>query len=140
MSTNKATYRRFLDAINTGELATISKTIDDIVHPDLVFHAPIPPGTTGAQAMKQVWAVLLRAFPDIQVAGADVIAEGDKLACRNVVTGTHLGEYLGLAPTGRSITYNEMFIVRFAEGRAAEIWPVVDGLSQRTQLGLIPAQ
>ncbi len=59
---------------------------------------------------------------------------------RNVVTGTRQGEYMGIPPTGKSITYNEIFIVRFVNGRVAETWGVVDVLSQMKQLGLIPTQ
>jgi predicted ester cyclase len=50
-----------------------------------------------------------------------------------------LGEYRGLPPTGKSITYNEIFIFRFANGRLAEMWGVVDVFSQMQQLGVIPA-
>jgi predicted ester cyclase len=46
---------------------------------------------------------------------------------------------MGLPPTGKSITYNEIFIVRFAGGRIAETWGVVDVFSQMKQLGMIPA-
>jgi predicted ester cyclase len=67
-----------------------------------------------------------------------VIAEGDKVVARNTVTGTHQGEYMGRPSTGNSVTYNEIFIVRFAGGRIAEIWGVVDVLSQMRQLGVIP--
>jgi len=94
MSTaNKATFSRFHDAVNTGDAEVISKTIYEVVEPDVLFHAPVPTGATGAQALKQVWAVLLRAFPDLHVAVEDVIAEGDKVVARNTVTGTHQGEY-----------------------------------------------
>ena len=100
--------------MDTGDAEVISKTIDEVVEPEVLFHAPVPTGATGAQALKQVWAVLLRAFPDIHVAVQDVIAEGDKVVARNTVTGTHQGEYGGLPPTGNSVTYNEIFAVRFA--------------------------
>jgi steroid delta-isomerase-like uncharacterized protein len=136
---NKATFSRFHEAVNSGDAELISKTIDEVVEPDVLFHAPAPIDATGAQALKQVWAVLLRAFPDLHVAVEDVIAEGDKVVYRNTVTGTHQGEYRGLPPTGKSVTYNEIFIVRFAGGRIAEIWGVVDVLSQMRQLGAIPA-
>jgi hypothetical protein len=135
---NKAAFGRFHDAVNTGDTEVISKTIDEVVEPDLLFHAPVPAGATGAQALRQVWVVLLRAFPDIHVAVEDLIAEGDKVVARNTVTGTHLGEYRGVPPTGRSVTYQEIFVVRFAGGRIAEIWGVVDVYSQMRQLGLIP--
>lgn len=140
MSTaSKEIFRRFLDAVNTRDAEVISKTIDEVVEPNMLFHAPVPMGGTGAQALKQVWAVLLRAYPDIHVAIEDLIAEGDKVVARNTVTGTHLGEYMGVPPTGKSVTYNEIFVVRIADDRIAEIWGVVDVLSQMKQLGRIPA-
>ncbi|MFB6784948.1 ester cyclase [Streptomyces sp. NPDC056352] len=129
---------RLHDAVNTGDAEIISKTIDEVVAPDVLFHAPVPTGATGTQALKQVWAVLLRAFPDLHVAIEDVIAKGDKVVFRNTVTGTHLGEYRDLPPTGKSVRYNEIFIFRFAGGRIAEIWGVVDVFSQMRQLGVIP--
>ena len=138
-TSNKAVFRRFHDAVNSGDVEVISKTIDELVEPDVLFHAPVPTGATGAQALKHVWAVLLRAFPDIHVAVEDVIAEGDKVVTRNTVTGIHQGEYRGLPPTGKPVTYNEIFIVRFADGRIAEMWGVVDVLSQMKQLGMIQA-
>ena len=58
---------------------------------------------------------------------------------RNTVTGTHRGEYMGLPPTGKSVTYNEIFIFRFVNARIAETWGVVDVFSQMKQLGVIQA-
>jgi predicted ester cyclase len=83
--------------------------------------------------------MLLRGLPDVHVTVEELIAEGDKVVNRNTVTGTHQGEYMGLPPTGKSITYNEIFIFRFANGRIAEMWGVVDVFSQMKQLGVIPA-
>jgi predicted ester cyclase len=83
-----------------------------------------------------VWAVLLRAFPDLHLNVEDLIGEGDKVVARIVVTGTHLGDYMGVEPTGKSIAYDEIFIFRFANGRVVETWGVVDVLSQMKQLGV----
>jgi steroid delta-isomerase-like uncharacterized protein len=138
VTSNKATLGRFHDAVNSGDAELIAKTIDEVVDPDVRIGTPLPIDATGAQALKQVWATLLRAYPDLHVTVEDVIAEADKLVCRNVVTGTHQGEYLGLPPTGRSVTYNEIFIFRFEGGRIAETWGVVDLLAQLRQLGAIP--
>jgi predicted ester cyclase len=137
-TSNKATIRRLHDAIKGGA-ELISQAIDEIVEPDVLFHAPVPTGATGAQALKQVWPVLLRAFPDLHVTVEDLIEEGDKFVSRNTVTGTHQGEYMGLPPTGKSVTYKEIFICRFVNGRIAEIWGVVDVFSQMKQLGMILA-
>jgi steroid delta-isomerase-like uncharacterized protein len=113
--------RRLHDAIE-GDVELISQAIDEIVEPDVLFHAPVPSGATGAQALKQVWPVLLRAYPDLHITIEDLIEEGDKVVSRNTVTGTHKGEYMGLPPTGKTVTYREIFIYRFANGRIAEIW------------------
>lgn len=138
-ASNEATFSRLHDAVNTGDAEVISKVIDEVVDPGLVFHAPVPSDVSGVQALKQVWSVLLRAFPDLHVAIEDVIAQGDKVVYRNTVTGTHQGEYRSLPATGRSVTYDEIFIVRFADGRIAEIWGVVDVFAQLKQLGVIHA-
>ncbi|MFG3702195.1 ester cyclase [Micromonospora sp. NPDC047620] len=133
--TNKAVYKQLHDAINSLDLELISRTVDEVFHPDAVFHAPGPVGATAPEAVKGAWAMLLREFPDIQVTVEDMITEGDKTVFRTTVTGTHQGEYRGLAATGRTITYDEIFIIRFSEGRVAEVWGVVDVFSQRQQLG-----
>lgn len=135
---NKAKVRRLHDAIKGG-VELVSQTIDEIFAPDVLFHAPVPTGASGIDALKQVWPVLLRAFPDLQVSVEDLIEEGDKVVARNTVTGTHQGEYMGLPPTGTFITYKEIFICRFVDGRIAEIWGVVDVFSQMRQLGMIPS-
>jgi steroid delta-isomerase-like uncharacterized protein len=137
-TTNKATFRRVVEAVNTGDTELISKTIDEVVEPDVQIRTPLPIEETGAQAAKQVWAILLRAFPNLHITVEDLIAEGDKIVARNSVTGTHRGEYMGRPPTGKSITYSEIFIFRIADGRIAETWGVVDVLSQMRQLGVIP--
>jgi steroid delta-isomerase-like uncharacterized protein len=129
-TSNKATFRHFHDAVNSGDMDLISNMIDEAFEPDVQIRTPLPVEATGAQALKQVWATLLRAYPDLHITVEDLIAEGDKLVCRNVVTGTHRGEYMGIPPTGKSVTYNEIFIVRFEGGRIAETWGVVDVLSQ----------
>jgi steroid delta-isomerase-like uncharacterized protein len=136
---NKATFRRFHDATNTGDAELISSTIDEIFEPDVLIRTPLPVKATGAQALKEVFARLHRAFPDLHVTVEDLIAEGNKVVGRNVITGTHRGEYMGLLPTGKTVTYNEVFIFRFAGGRIVETWGVVDIFSQMKQLGLIAA-
>ena len=74
---NKATFRRFHDAVNSGDAQLIAQTIDEVVEPDVRIGTPLPIDATGAQALKQVWTTLLRAYPDLHVTVEDVIAEGD---------------------------------------------------------------
>jgi steroid delta-isomerase-like uncharacterized protein len=136
---NKAAFRRVLDASNTHDGELISKTIDDVFHSDVVIQTPLPIELTGTQAIKEVYTTLHRAFPDLHITVEDMVEEGDKVVCRNLVTGTHHGEYMGAPPTGNRVIYNEIFILRFADGRIAETWGVVDVLSQMRQLSMIPA-
>jgi steroid delta-isomerase-like uncharacterized protein len=138
-ASNKATMRRFQDATNSHVPELISETIDEVVEPDALIRTPLPSQFTGAALLKEVFTRLHRAFPDLHVAIEDLIAEGDKVVSRNTVTGTHQGEYLGIPPTGKSVIYNEIFVVRFVNGRFAETWGVVDTLSQMKQLGAFPA-
>ena len=135
---NKAAYRRYLDVGNSGDAELISKAIDEVFEPDVVIHRRLPFEATGAQALKQVWVMLLRTFPDIHMAVEDLIAEGDKVVARNSVTGTNHGEYLGRPPTGKPVTYDEIFIYRFTNGRIAEMWGIVDVLPHMKQLGITP--
>jgi hypothetical protein len=137
IAANKAAFQRFHDAANTGDMDVISKTIDELVDPDAVVRTPLPIGVTGAEALKQIWSMLLRIYPDIHLTVEDQIAEGDKVVGRTTVTGTHQGEFMGVAPTGKSVTYNEMFIFRFANGRVVETWGVVDVYAQMKQIGVI---
>jgi ketosteroid isomerase-like protein len=108
-------FLRPLDAVNTGDVTVIAKVIDEVVEPDVLFRASVPTGATGAEAFKQVWATLLRAFPDLKVTLSDLIAEGDKVVARYTVAGTH-------RRTGQPVTRTEILAVRFADGRIAEIW------------------
>ena len=89
------------------------KTIDEVVEPDALIRTPLPVEATGAELLKNVFARLHEASPTFITIG-DLIAEGEKVVARNTVTGTHQGEYMGLPPTGKSITHSELFIGRFA--------------------------
>jgi steroid delta-isomerase-like uncharacterized protein len=137
-TSNKAMFQRFHEAANTGDVEHLAKTIDEIVAPDAVIRTPLPIDATGAELLKQVWAMLFRVYPDIHLTVEDVIAEGDKVVARNTVTGTHQGEFMGVGPTGKSVTYNEIFIFRFADGRVVETWGVVDVYAQMKQIGVLP--
>jgi ketosteroid isomerase-like protein len=96
-ASNKATVRRFDDVVSTGDAEVISKTIDELVEPDVLIRIPLPIQATGAQALKQVWAMLLRGLPDLHVAVEDVIAEGDSRLAN--LTGSAQEDRQGRKPT-----------------------------------------
>lgn len=136
---NKATEKRFANAVNTHDPDLISKAVDEIFDPDVRAGTPMPIEATGPEGVKHVLATLHQAFPDLHISIEDLIAEGDKVVTRERITGTHRGSYMGLPATGKQVAYNEIMIARFADGRIVEYWGVVDVLSLMTQLGAIPA-
>ena len=137
VAANKALFKRFHEAANTGDFDFLATTIDEVVAPDAVIRTPLPIDATGADALKQIWAMLLRIYPDIHLTVEDLIGEGDKVVGRTTVTGTHRGEFMGVAPTGKSVTYNEMFMFRIADGRVVETWGVVDVYAQMKQIRVV---
>jgi steroid delta-isomerase-like uncharacterized protein len=136
-TSSKAAIRRLCDAMNSGDAELLAHTIDQVFDPDVVQHIPFE--MKGLQAVQALTAGFYRAFPDIHFTIDDLIEEGDKVVEKDTVTGTHLGEFNGIPPTGKSVSYSEIFIMRFVNGRIAEVWGVVDVFSQMKQLGVIPA-
>lgn len=96
--------------------------LDDLLSPTFARHvaASLPPLDRTAQRTRLEG--FREAFPDVTIEVEDVVAEDDRIAFRSTMRGTHLGEFLGIAPTGRTITVGLVDIVRVEEGRFAEQW------------------
>ena len=84
--------------------------------------------------------VFRAAFPDLHCTVEDQLAEGDKVATRWVLRGTHKGELMGAAPTGNEIVMSGTVIHRFAGDRMAEARDMWDSLSFMQQVGVVPSQ
>lgn len=131
---NKALVRRhFEDLLNGWNL----DLVDEIFSPDYVHHHPdrdnLKPGIAG---VKQFLAQAANAFPDSHILIEDICAEGDKVWVRTSSQGTHLGDYLGLPPTGKVVRKRSMDIFRIQDGRFVEHWDIMDELGTWLQLGL----
>ena len=132
---NKDLVRRFYEEVfNKKNLAVIG----DFLDPRIIEHA-LPPGLpSGSEGSKQFIGMYLAAFPDLHLTAEDLIAEGDKVAARFTLRGTHKGEFMGIPPTGKQVTMAGIQIVRTADGRIAENWVNFDALGMVQQLGAIP--
>jgi steroid delta-isomerase-like uncharacterized protein len=132
---NKALLRRFYEELwSKGNL----EAIPELVAEDFVDHHPLPgapPGREGLAALVTTWRI---AFPDMRETVEDLISEGDKVVGRFTMRGTHSGEFLGVPPTGRSVTMGGIDIVRFAGGKIAEFWYGEQLLELMQQLGAVP--
>lgn len=107
---------------------------------DCVWHAPGGREIRGLEGLKQIISGLLHAFPDLHLTIHDMVAEGDKVVARVRWTGTHQGEYRGIAPTGNQVTFTAITIYRILGGKVVEIWEEGDMLGLMQQLGVIPSQ
>jgi predicted ester cyclase len=132
----KALIHRWVDeAWNKGNLAVA----DEIYDPNYILYRTGSPSIVrGVEGLKRLVADARLAFPDVQGAIDDLIAEGDKVVWRWTFRGTNLGSFMGMAPTRRPVTMNAIEISRFSGGKVVEEWAVSDGLGLMQQLGVIP--
>jgi steroid delta-isomerase-like uncharacterized protein len=132
---NKVVCHRLVEEFNQGNLDTAAK----FLAADYIDHAD-PPGTPpGSGSAKQRWIMLRTAFPDAHVTLEDMIAEGDKVAARFTLHGTHNGELMGIPPTGKQVVVTGIDINRITNGKIVERWANFDTLGMLQQFGVIPA-
>ena len=127
---NKTIIRRWFEAENKKDLSPI----EDIVAPNFIDHAH---QLRGLEEYKQRLNMLIKAFPDFHETIEDIIAEGDKVWVRFKFSGTHKGEYHGLAPTGKKVTLEAVDIFRMVDGKAVEEWEIADALDSLKEIGAI---
>ena len=131
---NKALVRRFYEeVINQKDLSAL----DRICAPDLVDHTHPPGYPAGVEGTKQLMGRFISAFPDVQMTIEDLIAEGDRVACRWAAQGTHKGDMGGIAPTGNQINITGTSIFRFVGGRCVEHWESFNQMDMMRQLGVV---
>ena len=130
---NKALLRRTYEAVNQGNLTAFF----ELFTPDFVLHNGSMT-IEGLEAFKPLETMLLAALPDIHYTVEDLVAEGDKVAVRLTVTGTHRGVLLGVPPTGKHTTVTESAISRIVGSKIAEHWSETDMLGLLQQLGAVP--
>ncbi len=135
---NKALIRRGTEVLNRGNVTEISTTLDELFVPDFVRHDPAG-GFRSREDYKQFLFSLLAALPGQFTIEDLMIAEGEKVVLRYAFHGTHQGQWRGVPPTGKPVTFTGIFIYRIVDGKAVEGWENADALGLVQQLGLIPA-
>ncbi|MCP3168762.1 ester cyclase [Myxococcus qinghaiensis] len=124
-------YAKLDEAIRTGDF----DVLDGVIQLDAVDHNPDPDMELGRDGIKKGFAGLRTAMSDIRFTIEDLVAEGDKVACRVTTQATHHGPFLGFAPTGRTISYTVIDILRFSDdGKLLERWGLIDEATLRQQL------
>jgi predicted ester cyclase len=117
--------------------AADSDALAEVVHTDVVNHE-LPPGLPqGLRGMQQMMPWLHRAFADLRYDVHQVIAEGDTAVVYCTMRGRHIGEFMGVPPTQRSVAVEQVHIVRFQDGKGIEHWAVRDDFGLMRQLGVL---
>jgi len=131
--TPRAVVRRLHEVWNTGDLAAV----DEVYAENFVGHFPPPSHLSerrGRDGAREGIVRIKAAFPDWHEAVEDMVTEGNTVVTRYTSTGTHRGEFRGIAPTGRTIRLPEISIYRVARGKVVEQWCVLDDLGRMQQL------
>lgn len=133
---NKAIAEGLMEAFNASDFNRIRATFT----PDFVNHNPPPfPGATAdVDGLVQTIQMFRGAFPDARGEVVHTVSEGDIVVLHDVVRGSHEGEWMGVAATGKDVTVEFIHIFRIADGKIAERWGIVDAMSLMMQLGAIP--
>jgi steroid delta-isomerase-like uncharacterized protein len=133
---NKAVVRRYIEEIgNKGNLALA----DEIFSADSMWQGPNFQELRGREARKQHFVSLRRAFPDFRLTVDELITEGEKVAMRWSMRGTHRGEWQGVAPTGKPISIGGTSTYRIADGMITEEFMHWDALGFMQHIGAVPA-
>ena len=115
-------------------------TIDELAAPNFSVYYPLLRETVhGPEAFKQVLMGVHAGLPDVEVLSENEIAEGDQVAVRWTMHGTHTGELLGIPPTSQLVTLTGITIYRLTDGKIVEERGEEDALGFMQQLGVIPS-
>lgn len=132
---NKELMERFYaEVVNGGNL----DLIDELLADDFVEHEEVPGLPKDREGVKQFFTMMRAAFPDVNFAPERMLAEGDVVAARVTIRGTHRGEFMGIPATGRAVEFQAMDLIQFADGVATAHWGVTDMVALLTQLGAMP--
>jgi predicted ester cyclase len=133
---NKAVVRRFAEEVGSGKNLEL---LDELVSTEFVNHNPLPGAGSDFEGLRQAFTILHSAFPDFHGTIEHLVAEGDLVVFHGTNQGTHQGDFLGIAPTGKHVSFSGIVIFRVANGKIVERWAQLDNLSLLQQLGAIPA-
>lgn len=111
--------------------------LDEILAPSFVDHDPAPDQGPGIEGLKGFFRTMRTAFPDLKGEVVEMTATDDHVAMRYTLSGTHQGEYQGVAPTGKSFRVAALQLGRYENGQCVERWGSTDELGMLKQLGIL---
>lgn len=131
---NKAIAERFAQVWSAGNL----HLVDELAAPDIVVSYPVPPEPMrGPEAFKAFLGTLFEGLPDVRVTVDEMVAEGEKVACRWTMTGTHDGPLFGFPATGNQVQISGFAHYRIVDGKVVEEIGAGNSLALLQQLGAV---
>ena len=121
---------RWLAAGDAGDV----DAFDELLHPDVVVHAPLGLSTTNIDDEKAVWKDALAAMPDLRHDVQEVVVDGDVEMARVVVTGTMAASFGGVDGSGRGFRIDQAVITHLRDGKVTEAWEIADIAALRAQV------
>ena len=131
-NTGQRLVEAFVEMLNTHN----PDLVDSFVATDYRNHNAFV--DDGREANRQFWAGFFAALPDLTATMEDLVVSGDRVVGRFVYRGTHLGEFMGLPPSGRPVEMRSIDIWRVADGLFVEHWDELNTLEFFQQLGALP--
>ncbi len=132
-ATNIAAIQRFWEGFNSHNL----DIWDEVCAPDFLNHDPgFPqPDADLATIKRTITQLMFGAFPDMQAIEQDLFADGDKVVTRRILQGTHRGEFMGIAPTGKAVSAGGVWLSHLRDGKLKQQWVYFDALGILHQVG-----
>ncbi|MDR3708754.1 MAG: ester cyclase [Capsulimonadaceae bacterium] len=136
LEANKITMQRFVEFINTA-----SETLaEELISPDAIFHVTgTPEPMRGPAGYLSIIGMMRGGFPDIQWTLEELVAEGDRVAARFIMRGTHQGVFFGVPPSGKKVVVQAMNIYRLSGDKFVEEYGQPDMFGLLQQIGAIPS-
>ncbi len=133
---NKQMVRNTIEAINQNDLDAATRDFDS----NYVYRSPATGDMRGAKGFKEVITMYKRGFPDLHVEIETMMADGDKVTVLARNTGTHKGEFMGIAPTGKKATVRLSATYTCRNGKIVDELDIFDSFDLLKQLDAVPAE
>lgn len=122
---------KLADGISRGQVDVVF----DVFAADVVDHDPAPGQTEGPSGFEAFFTTLRAAFPDLTIVADKIVTDDDNVAVAYTLSGTHNGEFIGVAATGKKVSARGVQIARFEDGKIVERWGSSDELGLLHQIG-----
>jgi steroid delta-isomerase-like uncharacterized protein len=134
---NKQLVRQFFEASDRQDAEMMDQLVSSANYS--LHFSGMPPMDWNTNK-EQFLAPFNKAFPDLRRNIVDMVAEDDKVAVSINVTGTYKGEFQGIPPTGKQVSFTAMDILTIINGKITEEWATADMMGLMQQIGAIPAR